>query len=257
MKLKMNFIRCIFIASLTFTSVLFAAETPAPVLPVLNVGTESFNPPFVMQGSKNEIFGFDIDMMNSLCKAMQKTCKYHVMRFDELLNAVATGQVDMAISSITITPERAKIVNFSLPYLMSYSRFITQPSTAPTTFNLAYLNNKKIGLEAGTVFAQQLDAMGVKNPQLKYYPTISTQLSGLSAGEVDLILLDNPTANYWASNSSETFKLAGPAYMYGYGLAIAVNPNQPALLNTINQVLLQYQNSNDYKQNYNRYLLEF
>jgi polar amino acid transport system substrate-binding protein len=254
----MNFIRCLFIASICFTSALFAADEPVlPLFPVLNVGTESFNPPFVMQGSKNEIYGFDIDMMNSLCKTMQRTCKYHVLRFDELLTAVAKGEVDMAISSITITPERAKIVSFSLPYLLSYSRFLTRPSTAPASFSLAYLNNKKIGLETGTIFAQQLDTMGVKNPQLKFYPSVATQLTGLNKGEVDIILLDNPTANYWASNSSDTFKLAGPAYMYGYGLGIAINPSQNELLNTVNQILLQYQNSNDYKQNYNRYLLEF
>lgn len=248
----MNFFCRILVASIGFTSTLFAAD-----LPVLNVGTESFNPPFVMQGSKNEIYGFDIDMMNSLCKMMQRTCKYRIMRFDRLLEAVARRELDMAISSITITPERAKMVNFSLPYLLSYSRFVTRPTSQAVPFSLEFLNGKKIGLESGTVFPQQLNTMGVKNPKLKMFTTISDQLQGLNKGEVDIILLDNPTANYWASNSSDTFKLAGPAYMYGYGLGIAVNPADGALLATLNQVLLQYQNSNDYKLNYNKYLLEF
>lgn len=248
----MNFFHRIWLAGICFTSTLCAAD-----LPVLNIGTESFNPPFVMQGSKKEIYGFDIDMMNSLCRIMQRTCQYHIMRFDQLLDAVATQKIDMAISSITITPERAKIVNFSLPYLLSYSRFVTRPNVQAVPFNLEFLNGKKIGLETGTIFSQQLTMMGVKNPQLKYYTTVSDQLTGLNKGEVDIILLDNPTANYWASNSSDTFKLAGPAYMYGYGLGIAVNPGQGALLAELNQALLQYQNSNEYKQNYDKYLLEF
>lgn len=248
----MNFIRRMLLASIFLTSAVFAVEPP-----VLNIGTESFNPPFVMQGSKKEIYGFDIDMMNSLCKMMQRTCKYHVMRFDTLIDAVARKEIDMAISSITITPDRAKVVNFSLPYLLSYSRFLIKPSPKTEPFSLAFLNGKRIGLEAGTVFPQQLDTMGVKNPKLKMYASVSDQLSGLNKGEVDIILLDNPTATYWATNSSDTFQLAGPPYMYGYGLGIPVNPSETDLLASLNQVLLQYQNSSDYKQNYDRYLLEF
>jgi polar amino acid transport system substrate-binding protein len=248
----MSFLRHILLTSICFTSSIFAAD-----LPILNIGTESFSPPFEMQGSKNEIYGFDIDMMNSLCKMMQRTCKYHIMRFDLLLEAVNRRELDMAISSITITPERTKTVSFSIPYLLSYSRFLIKASSKNEPFSLAYLNGKKIGVEAGTIFPQQIEAMGVKNPQIKMYATVSDQLTGLSKGEVDLILMDNPTAVYWASNSSETFKLEGPSYMYGYGLGIAVNPGEPGLLGALNQALLQYQSSPEYKQNFDRYLSAF
>ncbi|MGC1182472.1 transporter substrate-binding domain-containing protein [Legionella sp.] len=248
----MNFIFQILLGSILFSSMLVAAE-----LPVLNVGIESFSPPFVMQGSKKEIYGFDIDMMNTLCKMMQRTCYYHIIRFDELLDAVAKKEIDIAISSITITPERAKIVNFSTPYLLSYSRFLTKPSTKVEPFTLQFLNEKKIGLEIGTIFPQQLTAMGVKNAQLKIYNSVADQLTALNNDEVDIILLDNPTAMYWAANSSDTFKLAGPAYMYGYGLGIAVNPDEGDLLVLLNQMLLKYQTSPEYQQNYDRYLLEF
>ncbi|MFT4059549.1 MAG: transporter substrate-binding domain-containing protein [Legionella sp.] len=248
----MNFLLRILIVCISLSSNIFAAD-----LPVLNIGTESFNPPFVMQGSKNKIYGFDIDMMNTLCKIMQRTCKYHIMRFDQLLDAVSQRKLDMAISSITITPERAKLVNFSMPYLPSYSRFLIKASNKIEPFTLQYLNGKKVGLEAGTIFPQQLEAMGAKNEKLKIYPTISDQLIGLRNDQVDVILLDNPTATYWASNSSETFKLEGSSYMYGDGLGIAINPGESNLLSMVNQALLQYQNSPEYKQNYDRYLFEF
>ena len=248
----MNFLRHVLLASICFTSTLFAAN-PVP----LNIGIESFSPPFVMQGSQNEIYGFDIDMMNSLCKLMQRTCKYKVMRFDQLLAAVANKEIDVAISSITITPERSKVVNFTMPYLLSYSRFLTKKSTPTEAFSLALLNGKKIGIEAGTVFQQQINTMGVKDANIKEYPSVADQLTALNKGEVDIILLDNPTANYWASNSSDTFKLVGPAYIYGYGLGIAINASEGALLASLNQALVQYQNSTEYKQNYNQYLFEF
>lgn len=226
-------------------------------LPVLNIGTESFNPPFVIQGSRKEIYGFDIDLMNALCKEIGYTCNYRIMRFDQLLPAVARKDIDIAISSITITPDRAKIVNFSLPYLPSYSRFMMKTTKTVPPFSLDFLNNKKIGLESGTVFEQQLLSMGVKNPKIKFYKSISDQLTGLNNGEVELLLIDNPTARYWSSNSSANFMLAGPSYMYGYGLGIAINTNEQSLLTAINEALIRFQNSPEYKQNYDRYLAEF
>lgn len=244
-------IRLILIAFITYTSSLFATGAP------LTIGVESFSPPFVMQGANKEIYGFDIDMMNSLCKILNRTCNYKIMRFDRLLDAVVTNKIDLAVSSITITPERSKLVNFSLPYLLSYSRFLQRQASVDEPFSLNWLSSKKIGLESGTVYVQQLDAMGVKNPDIEEFSSVANQLSGLSDKSVDIILLDNPTAIYWASNSSDSFKLAGPPYMYGYGYGIAINPTNSELLSNINRALVQYQNSDEFKQNYNRYLQVF
>ena len=240
-------LRSILMVFICFTTSIFAQGEP------LNIGIETFDPPFVIQGANKEIYGFDIDMMNSLCQMINRTCRFHEMRFDELLNAVATQKMDVAVSSITITPGRSKLVNFSLPYLLSYSRFLEKKSAPNQPFSLALLNNKKIGLGTGTVFQNQLTAMGLKNPIIKEYTNVDNQLNALNKGEVDIILLDNAAALYWASNSSDVFKLVGPPYMYGYGYGIAINPSEVNLLTDFNNALVQYQNSNNYKQNYNRY----
>lgn len=225
---------------------------------ILNVGIESFSPPFVMQGSDKNSYGYDVDMMSNLCKMINRTCQFRIMRFDHLLPAVANKTVDVAVSSITITAERSKIVNFSIPYQLSYSRFLTTRATAANTiFSLGLLNNKKIGVGSGTVFTAQLNSMGVKNPVIQEYPTNEAAIEGLGNGEVDFILVDNPTAIYWAANSSDAFMTVGEPYMYGFGFGIAVNKTETALLQAINQALSQYQGSSEYKANYNRYLLQF
>ena len=237
---------------LCLCSTLYAAGEP------LNVGIESFTPPFVIQGSDNNIYGFDVEMMSSLCKMMQRTCQFRVMRFDELLPAVASKKIDVAVSSITITAERSQTVNFSIPYLLSYSRFLTtRVQGANQTFSLDLLNNKKIGVAAGTVFANEIQMMGVKNASIQSYPTTEAALEALNNGEVDFILVDNPTATYWAANSANAFVTIGEPYMYGYGFGIAVNKTETNLLQTINKLLVQYQGSDEYKMNYTRYLQQF
>lgn len=248
----MNFIRYTLAAFVFYFSPLHAAGEP------LNIGIESFVPPFVMQGAHHESYGYDVDMMLSLCKIMDRTCQFHIMRFDKLLPAVAEKKIDVAVSSITITTERAKIVNFSLPYLLSYSRFLTNKSAdAQKPFTLDMLNNKSIGIGVGTIFGDQIKAMGIKDPTIKTYNGNELSLEGLGKKEVDFILIDNPTAIYWEANSTGAFVKIGPPFMFGLGFGIAVNKADKNLLETIDKALLQYQASKDYKTNYDRYLDEF
>ena len=249
MKIKMNFIRHILITLIILTPNVYAANES------LNIGITSFDPPFIIQGSDKNIYGFDVDMMNSLCKILQRSCQFHVMRFEQLLPAVANRTIDAALSSITITADRSKIVSFSLPYLLSYSRFLTKNTKeAIQPFSLVLLNGKTIGIETGTIFGEQIKSMGIKNPTNKKYPRTEELLEGLSSGELDYILLDNPTALYWEANSTGTLATVGPAFMYGYGIGIATNPN---LVTPLNKALLQYQTSPNFKENYTRYLTQF
>jgi len=246
----MNFLPNLLIALIFFSSPLFALEP-------LNVGVESFDPPFVIQQGSNAVFGFDIDMMNSLCKKIDRTCRFKIMKFDDLIPAVANKTVDVAVSSITITSDRSKLVNFSAPYLLSYSRFLSKKLTNKTSFGLNLLNGKRIGIVTGTIFVQQLQDMGVKDPVIVYFDRVQESLEALSSDDVDFLLVDNPTALYWETNSSGAFAAVGPPYMYGYGLGIAVNNTDAGLLKSINQALIQYQASTDYKNNFETYLQQF
>ncbi len=235
------------------------SKTPAPQGPKsLIIGVDSFVPPFVMQGGNGELYGYDISMMNSLCKILQRSCQFQIFKWVELIPAVMNNKVDLAVSSITITPERAKQMNFSLPYTLSYSRFLTNNDT-PTTnpFSLNSLNGKKIGVYKGTIYEDQASHIGVTDPVIKTYEGYQDALKALTNKEIDYILLDNPAALYWAANSSGAFKAIGAPYVYGFGIAIVISETDKAMIPALNKALLQYQNSEDYRQNYHRFLESF
>lgn len=225
--------------------------------PPLTVGIETFLPPFVMQGANKEVYGFDVDMMNALCTRIQRTCTFKIMRFDELLQAVSDRRLDAAVSAITITLDRAKIVSFTSPYMMSYSQFLQKTKPNTQAFSLELLNNKTIGIEAGSVYEDQILMMGVKNATIKKYGKLDQVLNALSEEEVDYVIMDTPTAVYWAANSSGAFMTIGDSYLYGNGLGIAVNSNDPNLLMLLNRALLDFQNSPDFETTYNRYFSHF
>lgn len=224
--------------------------------PPLLIGVESFEPPFVMETTNNQFYGFDISMMEYICQQINRTCQYQIMPFDQLINAVANRQVEVAVSSITITPQRATQVSFSLPYLVSEASFLGTAQMANYPFNLALLQGRKIGVVSGTVFPDLITSMGIIDPQVVTYATLDDSIEALYNGEIDLALMDAPTAFYWQSQASG-LRMLGQPFAYGYGLGIAVNQNNQTLLQQINQVLLQYQNSDAFKLAYQKYIAHF
>ena len=67
----------------------------------LIIGTLNYNPPFEQViKSQNVFFGFNIEVIKSLCAVMKKDCKLIPMRFDKLINALDENKVDAIIVGI-------------------------------------------------------------------------------------------------------------------------------------------------------------
>jgi polar amino acid transport system substrate-binding protein len=220
----------------------------------LRVAVESYAPPFVMQAAKNRYYGFDIDLIEAVCQRLKRKCEYQVMRFDDLLFAVNKGEVDVALSGITLTLERSKQVNFSLPYLPSRSRIMTKKENAKKHFSLLALSRSTVGIESGTIFETQLQSMNIRDAVIERYKNLQELVNALSENEVDYILLDNPSAVFWEAQSSKSLVLQGPPMPYGLGFAIAVRPNDKPLLKAIDKALLSYQKTKAYESSYEKYM---
>jgi polar amino acid transport system substrate-binding protein len=235
--------------------------TPKPAaattLPPLKIGIGRFSPPFEIEYSPTVRYGFDVTLAEFLCKSLSRPCQFVPMSFSQLLMAVESNQVDMAIGAITITAERSERVNFTTAYLPSQSRFIGPTQLASQVFSLDLLSNKKIGIESGTVFPKQIQEMGIKNPILIPFETEESLVEALSAGEVDIALMDSPTAEYWQNHSGDALKLIGPHFPYGFGYGIAVNKFNLTLLHALNQRITEFLNSNQFKQAYKMYFEDF
>lgn len=232
-----------------------SSTIPSSDSSLLVIGVDSNTPPYVIQGGLGQLYGYDISMMNYICLVLKRTCQFKPMKWMNLIPALMNNEIDLAVSDITITPERAKKINFSLPYALSYSRFLTNvDNSVPNPFQLNALDGKRIGVDEGTIYEEQINHMGIKNLVVVTYPDDDEGIKALTNKDIDYLLLDNPTALYWASNSSGTLKVIGKPYSYGYGAGIGISNAAASLMPAINQALLQYQNSNDYKENYKRYL---
>lgn len=86
------------------------------VAKTLRVATEPAFPPFEFQQNGGELQGFSIDLMKAIATAANFQVDFQSLPFDGIIPALQAKTVDVAISSITITQERSKTVDFSRPY---------------------------------------------------------------------------------------------------------------------------------------------
>ncbi len=84
--------------------------------PILTVGVNAEFFPFEYYDGE-ELKGFDIELMNRIGEKIGYEIKFVNMPFDKLIPAVNNGEVECAISAITVTEEREKVVDFTTPYI--------------------------------------------------------------------------------------------------------------------------------------------
>lgn len=124
----------------------------------LTIGTLSYNPPFEIQvnnsSKKNEFYGFEIELIDEICKRINAKCQYKPLLFEQILSEVNSGAIDLGIGSINITPERSERFLFSLPYKASYHQFLV-----PSNSNIKKIDDlkgKTIGIHLGSPTADYL-----------------------------------------------------------------------------------------------------
>jgi len=107
----MRLILHLFCCLLTLSPVL--AKDPA----VLVVGMELAYPPFEMANKTGEPEGVSPDIARAMGEFLHRKVEILNLPFDGLIPSLKTGKIDLILSSMTATPERARSVDFSEPYL--------------------------------------------------------------------------------------------------------------------------------------------
>lgn len=218
----------------------------------LKVAVAVYDPPFVHTTANKQFYGFDISMIIYICKKLNRRCEYVPMPFKNIIDTVAAGDVDIAVSSITITPERGKKVRFSIPYLESYSQFLVHRDFNEP-YTLSTMQKNTIGYLEGSLFPQLLAGMGI-NENIESFKNDHAMIADLHNRKIGIVITDEPTANYWLTKSKGKFKLFGKPFKYGVGYAIAIRPDRSELANQINVFLNEYIKSKNYQDNIKHYI---
>jgi polar amino acid transport system substrate-binding protein len=125
--------------------------------------------------------------------------------FQQILTGQSPG-FDIALSEITITDERAKVVNFTEPYFSSDQGILVKAGTKVDKSNLSHLH---YGVERGTTAYDFITQKIKPTQQPSVFNDPPSMYTALAAGQVDAVVYDTPSVMLRAKNSNGALEVVG------------------------------------------------
>lgn len=171
----------------------------------MRVGMSTFVP-WAMQTKSGDFIGFEIDVAKRLAKDMGVTVEFVPTKWSGIIPSLLTGNYDIIIGGMGITPERALKVNFSIPYDYSGMSIVANKNNTKAK-SLEELNNPNTIIVArlGTTAAEAAKKFFPK-AKLKLFDdepqAIQELLNGKASAFISsaplpaFLALENPTKLY-------------------------------------------------------------
>lgn len=199
---------------------------------LLRVATSAEYPPFeYLQGDK--VIGFDIDLARLIGKKLGKPVEFVNMQFSSILPSLSSHQVDMALSTITITKQRAAKLAFSKPYF--HEQMAVVYSEKSPVLNPNDLCGKKVAAQLGTTMAMWLDAK-VKCATVVLMDNNPMAIEALKVGQFDAVVMDGTQAVIFAKKNTGLASHPIAKSADGYGIAF---PKHSSWVKKVNTALKQ------------------
>lgn len=217
-------------------------------------------PPYDLTKPDGTFDGYEIDLLKEIAKRANFDYEIRQMAWDGMLQSLMDGKFDAVIYGVTITDDRLKVVDFSLPYTSEVTSFVTLKDSGiklpsdPERVDISKddgksfvssqivpaLKGKVVGVEAGST---QLDFvqgyLGKNGVEVRQYVGVPQAYQDLLTGRVDAVAVAETNAADFVGKN-ESAEIVGPAFtggVLGFGLGIAVHKGNSELLNPINDAL--------------------
>lgn len=184
-----------------------AAPAQAKDWKSVTIATEGAYEPWNLTLPGGKLGGFEVDMMEDLCKRMKISCKLVVQNWDGMIAGLKAGKYDVMMDSIVITEERKKEIAFSAPYASTSASFVAAsgkllPEATGAAANIklgtdakavrtaveplrAALKGKTIGIASGTVYTKFIDEHFKDIATIREYSASPDTMLDLKAGRID------------------------------------------------------------------------
>lgn len=189
--------------------------------------------PMSYVGDNGLLTGFNVELARALCEALERRCEFKLHQLNEVVDVVAHDQVDFAVVSLLVTPERRSRLLFTQPVYRSLSVWLSaQP------FPAAALPARPVAVVQGSV--QQAYGQARQWP-MTVLGTHTEVFDALTSGQAQAALLPMTTGmnvirDRRFGNTGLAYQLIGEPALSGE-VAISVSPKRPRLVEQLNDGL--------------------
>ncbi len=150
----------------------------------IGVQMDQFPWGFIDQNGQND--GYDIEVAKLIAKELGIELKFERITGQNRIPLLVNGNVDFLVPSMTITEERAKVIQYVIPYA-SNDITVWGKSDADIKAN-GDLSKYVIGVNRGSAFEPLLVKVAPKDTQIKRFDDDATTVQALLSGQVDAIV---------------------------------------------------------------------
>lgn len=179
--------------------------------------------------------GWDYDALSEICKRLNCKPKFQEIAWDNMIAAVSAGQYDMAADGITITEERAKVVDFSDGYIAVDQRIMVRLDESRIKGTDDFKSGSyKLGTQKGTTNYEEAVKL-VGDTRTVAFDTFGDAVQALIAGDVDGVVIDDTAGQGYVGVNADKIKLL-PGSLVGQQLGF-VFPKGSDLVKPFNAAL--------------------
>ena len=220
----------------------------------LVVGMELAYPPFEMTDTAGKPTGVSVDIANALGKSLARPVVIQNMAFDGLIPALKAGKVDLVISSMTATAERAQSIDFSDPYISTgLCLLLKKDSTAQSIADLDK-DGFKVAVKKGTT-GHLYATNHLKKARVLVLDKESAAVLEVAQGKADAFIYDQmSTYQNWQRNKETTRAILEPFQKESW--AVGIRQGNDELKAQVNAFIKDYRAKGGFEQLGDRYLKE-
>lgn len=220
----------------------------------LLVATYCGYPPFGFTEADQVPKGLDPEIAHDLAElafgdpdAVEFTC----VKSDQRISFLQSGRVDILLTTLGVTIDRAKVIDFSEPYFASTTVFLARDGDAFETFD--DVANDPIGVTSGTPWITWMERCKPEI-QLVQFDSMAGQVEALATGRLRAAMMDS-TAGYPLAEKNPRFWITGPSVdEQGYQWAIGVRKGEAELAAWLNAAIADLQKRDRFWQHLTKYV---
>jgi len=204
------------------------------------IGVDDNFPPMEYRDDNGELVGFDVDLSKEIEKALGVKMEWMPTDWNGVIIALNSKKFDMILSSMSITEERAKSVNFTDPYLYGSQMIVVRGDNKEINSSKD-LKGKIVGVQLGSTSeeaARKID--GIR--EIKTYSQYPEAFADLSIGRTDAVVVDGMVGGYFLTKNPGNYRILDEE-LVKEPVGIAFRKEDVELRNAVNDVI------NELKQN--------
>lgn len=174
----------------------------------VTIAVENAYPPFnYINKNTKKAEGWDYDVWRAICKQLDCTVKFKETGWEGMIQAVSDKQFDAAADGITITKDRAKVVDFSHGYIKVEQRLMVKKGEDRfTSLDEFKAGDFKVGTQTGTTnyeTAKKIYGEG----RVRAFETFPFAVQALLNGDVDAVIIDDTAGQGYVGADREKLEL--------------------------------------------------